>query len=48
MSKKLMEDIIEIVKGADLGGLEIKIEEEGNKIAEKKVDTNLFISAFKK
>ena len=29
--KKIMEDIIEKVKGADLGGLEIKIEEEGNK-----------------
>jgi AbrB family transcriptional regulator (stage V sporulation protein T) len=34
--KKIMEDIIEKVKGADLGGLEIKIEEEGNKIANKK------------
>lgn len=34
--KKIMEDIIEKVKGADLGGLEIKIEKEGNKIAKKK------------
>ena len=34
--KKIMEDIIEKVKEVDLGALEIKIEEEGNKIAKKK------------
>jgi len=34
--KKIMQDIIEKVKGVDLGALEIKIEEEGNKIAKKK------------
>ena len=34
--KKIMEDIIEKVKGFDLEDLEIKIEEEGNKIAKKK------------
>jgi len=34
--KKIMEDIIEKVKGVDLGALEIKIGEEGNKIAKKK------------
>ncbi len=34
--KKIMGDIIEKVKGLDLGGLEFKIEEEGNKLAKKK------------
>jgi AbrB family looped-hinge helix DNA binding protein len=34
--KKIMEDIIEKVKCVDLGALELKIEEEGNKIAKKK------------
>ncbi|MFA4957945.1 MAG: AbrB/MazE/SpoVT family DNA-binding domain-containing protein [Candidatus Methanoperedens sp.] len=34
--KKILEDIIDKVKGVDLGALEIKIEEEGNKIAKKK------------
>ena len=34
--KKIMEDIIEKVKGLDIGTLEIKIEEDGNKIAKKK------------
>jgi AbrB family looped-hinge helix DNA binding protein len=34
--KKIMAEIIENVKGIDLGGLELKIEEEGNKIAKKK------------
>ncbi len=34
--KKIVEDIIEKVKGVDLEALERKIEEEGNKIAEKK------------
>jgi len=31
-----MGDIIEKVKGVDFGALEIKMEEEGNKIAKKK------------
>lgn len=35
-AKKIMEDIIEKVKGVDLGGLEKRIVEEGNKIAKKK------------
>ena len=48
-----MEDIIEQVKGADLGALEIKIEEEGNRLQRINiqrflVDINLFISAIKK
>jgi AbrB family looped-hinge helix DNA binding protein len=34
--KKIMEDIIRKVNGVNLGGLERKIEEEGNKIAKKK------------
>jgi AbrB family transcriptional regulator (stage V sporulation protein T) len=34
--KKIVEDIIEKVKGVDLEALERKIEEEGNKIAKKK------------
>ncbi|MBU4374686.1 MAG: AbrB/MazE/SpoVT family DNA-binding domain-containing protein [Euryarchaeota archaeon] len=34
--KKIMEDIIGKVKGANLGAIEKKIEDEGNKIAKKK------------